>query len=43
MRAEELRTIAEAMRSDSAKETLLGLADDLDRMAERLEKSQPRP
>ena len=36
-RAEELRTIAETMHVKDARDTLLGLADELDRMAERLE------
>lgn len=37
-RATELRAIADAMRAEPARKTLLELADDLDRMAERLEK-----
>lgn len=40
-RAEELRTIAENMRFKDAKDSLLQLADDLDRMAERLERGRP--
>lgn len=40
-RAEELRVIAESMKTKDAKADLLMLADDLDRMAEWLEKRRP--
>jgi hypothetical protein len=36
-RAEELRTIADGMRETVARSSLMTVADDLDRMAERLE------
>ena len=40
-RAEELRTIADNLRTKVAQDQLRGLADGLDRMAERIEKGQP--
>jgi hypothetical protein len=39
-RAEELRTIADHMQTEDARETLLYFATDLDAMAERLEHSE---
>ena len=40
-RAEELRVIAENMKRNDAKADLLVLADELDRMAHRLDKRRP--
>lgn len=37
-RAEELRTIGEGLRSDTARESLLKLATDLDQMTDRSER-----
>jgi len=39
-RAEELRTIADGMRTRSVKDNLRDLAEDLDRMADRLERGR---
>ncbi|HEX6841795.1 MAG TPA: hypothetical protein VF113_09700 [Stellaceae bacterium] len=39
-RAEELRVIAESMKTKVAKADLLALAEDLDRIADRLEKGR---
>ncbi|MDB5409583.1 MAG: hypothetical protein JWL84_4495 [Rhodospirillales bacterium] len=37
-RAEELRTIADGTHETAARSSLIAVADDLDRMAERLER-----